>query len=64
MLGNQKKEETEESGSIRQRGKMTRESLLKKSSQLTDDLLTVTRMIQDNTEKSTRTIDKLGNLYF
>ena len=43
---------------------MTRESLLKKSSQLTDDLLTVTRMIQDNTEKSTRTIDKLGNLYF
>ena len=36
--------------------------MLKKSSQLSDDLLTVTRLIRDNTEKSTETLDRLGKL--
>lgn len=36
--------------------------MMKKSAELTDDLLMVTRMIKDNTEKSTRTLDKLGKL--
>ncbi|XP_071543735.1 vesicle transport protein SEC20 [Panulirus ornatus] len=44
---------------IRQRDRMSREILLKKSSQLTDDLLTVTRLIRSNTEKSSKTVDRL-----
>ncbi|XP_045623796.1 vesicle transport protein SEC20-like [Procambarus clarkii] len=44
---------------IRQRDRMSREMLMKKSSQLSDDLLTVTRLIRDNTEKSRTTVDKL-----
>ncbi|CAL4108620.1 unnamed protein product, partial [Meganyctiphanes norvegica] len=51
-------EEGSETG-VRQRDRMKREGLLKKSSQLTDDLLTVTRMIKDNTDKSTKTLDRL-----
>ena len=63
LLKSNKNEECdtrEDGGNIRHRGRVTRETLMKKSSQLTDDLLTVTRMIQDNTEKSTKTIDQLG----
>lgn len=41
------------------RPRMGKELALKQSSQLTDDLLTVTRMIQDNTDKSAKTLDKL-----
>ncbi|MCL4147171.1 UNVERIFIED_CONTAM: hypothetical protein GTU68_014019 [Idotea baltica] len=38
---------------------MSQEIMMKTSSRLTDDLLTVTRMIRDNTEKSTKTLDTL-----
>ncbi|XP_018015386.1 vesicle transport protein SEC20 [Hyalella azteca] len=41
------------------RHRMSTELALKQSSQLTNDLLNATRMIQDNTEKSTKTLDKL-----
>nr|XP_053626554.1 vesicle transport protein SEC20-like isoform X2 [Cherax quadricarinatus] len=44
---------------VRQRDRMCRELLIKKSSQLSDDLLTVTRLIRDNTEKSRNTVDRL-----
>lgn len=56
------KEESE--ASVRQRDRMSRELLLKKSSQLSDDLLTVTRLIRDNTEKSSKTVDRLGKYPF
>ena len=42
---------------VRQR--MSKTMALKQSSQLNDDLLMVTRMVQDNTEKSAKTLDKL-----
>ncbi|KAB7498398.1 Vesicle transport protein SEC20, partial [Armadillidium nasatum] len=48
-----------EGGTLKHREKMSREIMMKKSAELTDDLLMVTRMIKDNTEKSTRTLDKL-----
>lgn len=44
---------------MRQR-RMGHEMALKQSSKLTDDLLTATRMIQQNTDKSARTLDKLS----
>ncbi|XP_064097064.1 vesicle transport protein SEC20-like [Macrobrachium nipponense] len=44
---------------VRHRERMNRQAMLKKSSQLTDDLLAVTRLIRDNTEKSTKTLDRL-----
>lgn len=50
---------SEEGGGARPRP--SRGAALKQSSRLTDDLLTATRMIQQNTDKSTRTLDKLGN---
>ncbi|XP_063589236.1 vesicle transport protein SEC20-like [Penaeus indicus] len=46
-------------GGLRQRDRMSREIMIKKSSQLTDDLLTVTRLIRDNTDKSSKTVDRL-----
>ncbi|XP_068235066.1 vesicle transport protein SEC20-like [Palaemon carinicauda] len=49
----------EEETGIRHRERMNRQSMLKKSSQLSDDLLAVTRLIRDNTEKSTKTLDRL-----
>lgn len=42
------------------RHRMSKDLALKQSSQLTNDLLSATRMIQDNTEKSIKTLDKLG----
>lgn len=45
--------------SVRQRERMSRQTMMKKSSQLSDDLLTVTRLIRDNTDKSTKTLDRL-----
>ena len=44
---------------LRLREKMSKDMTLKRSHQLTDDLLTVTRMIRDNTEKSSQTLGKL-----
>ncbi|XP_042211489.1 vesicle transport protein SEC20-like isoform X2 [Homarus americanus] len=53
-------EENEDNdASVRQRDRMSRDILMKKSSQLSDDLLTVTRLIRDNTEKSLKTVDIL-----
>ncbi|KAF2357190.1 Sec20 [Trinorchestia longiramus] len=41
------------------RSRMSSDMALKQSSQLSSDLLAATRMIQDNTEKSAKTLDKL-----
>ncbi|XP_050695997.1 vesicle transport protein SEC20-like isoform X2 [Eriocheir sinensis] len=49
--------EGEGEGSVRQR--RTRELLLRDSSRLSEDLLTVTRLIQDNVQKSAHTVDTL-----
>lgn len=42
------------------RQRRTRELLLRDSSRLSEDLLTVTRLIQDNVQKSAHTVDTLG----
>lgn len=52
--------EGEDEGSVRQRERRTRELLLRDSSRLNDDLLTVTRLIQENVQKSSQTVDTLG----
>ncbi|KAK4300146.1 hypothetical protein Pmani_027634 [Petrolisthes manimaculis] len=44
---------------LHQHQHMSRELLVKNSTQVTDDLLTVTRLIRDNTEKSAKTVDRL-----
>ncbi|KAK8395831.1 hypothetical protein O3P69_005742 [Scylla paramamosain] len=51
--------EGEGESSVRQRERRTRELLLRDSSRLSDDLLTVTRLIQDNVQKSRQTVDTL-----
>ncbi|XP_076037794.1 vesicle transport protein SEC20-like isoform X1 [Oratosquilla oratoria] len=52
-------EEDVDDNKLRNREKMSRDMMLKKSSQLTDDLLTVTRLIKENTDKSGKTVDQL-----
>ncbi|XP_076068117.1 vesicle transport protein SEC20-like isoform X2 [Oratosquilla oratoria] len=54
-------EEDVDDNKLRNREKMSRDMMLKKSSQLTDDLLTVTRLIKENTDKSGKTVDQLGD---
>lgn len=51
--------ESEGEGSARHRERRTRELLLRDSSRLSEDLLTVTRLIQNNVEKSRQTVDTL-----
>jgi len=59
LIGLNSNDPEEKLGNIRSRNRITREMMIKKSSQLTDDLLSVTRLIRDNTEKSTKTVDRL-----
>ncbi|KAG0710171.1 Vesicle transport protein SEC20 [Chionoecetes opilio] len=51
--------EGEGEGSVRHRERRSRELLMRDSSRLSEDLLTVTRLIQDNVQKSGLTVDTL-----
>ncbi|KAK7087082.1 hypothetical protein SK128_009970 [Halocaridina rubra] len=59
LLTNPVAEGDDDDATLRHRERVSRKDMIKKSSQLSDDLLRVTRLIRDNTEKSTKTLDRL-----